>query len=623
MNTPLPPEQFSELDRELAALLERLLGSADPAVAVAAALASRSAREGHACLHLASVADLSVGDEPAALLCPPLPDWRRHLLAATRVVGRPGEVKPLILDAQNRLYLHRFWRCENELAARIRQFAQAPLPTPDPARLRDAFERLFPVTPAAEMDWQQVAAFAATRSGFTVISGGPGTGKTRTVAFVLALLLELAVPRRLRFAVAAPTGKAAARLQTVLRELHGRLPLAPELRAQLPTEVRTIHRLLGAFENGRGFRHGPESPLPVDVLVVDEASMLDLDLMTRLLAATPRDARVILVGDKDQLPSVETGSVLADLCPPEMLNLFTATFAEDFKTATGRSLPADAIVTAATPLAGRLVQLQRNYRFGDRSGIHRLSRAVIAGDVAAVRSVLHDPGGDGSVNGRPLPTPGSLKAVLREPVLRGLAPVFAATSAAEALRALAGFRILCAVREGPFGVETVNRLVTELLREAGLVRGTGEWFRGRQVMVTANDYALRLFNGDLGVAWPVESSRRELAVSFPDDGDAVRDFAPTRLPQHETAFALTVHKSQGSEFDRVLLLLPAPSGTDAAAEAAFWNGPGRLLTRELLYTAITRARQQVEVWSSESVLARTVSRGAERASGLAEQLAAL
>jgi len=275
----------------------------------------------------------------------------------------------------------------------------------------------------------------------------------------------------------------------------------------------------------------------------------------------------------------------------------------------------------AHPLLGRVVHLRRNYRFADDSAIHRTSQAVNRGAVGEALALLTGEAvHDGSVKLASLPAPGALKAALRDAVLPELRAIHAATSPADALAALGRLRILGAVREGPYGVEQVNRLVAELLREAGLAAG-GEWFRGRQVMVTANDYGLKLFNGDVGVAWPSGAGQSgELEVYFAGEDGQPRGFAPTRLPPHEPAFALTVHKSQGSEFDRVLLLLPAPAGYDARGEAAFWSGPGRLLTRELLYTGLTRARRHVTLWADQATLSRAIREPVRRDSGLADRL---
>lgn len=622
--TALPAEEFEAIDRELAALLERLLGGPHPAVALAAALTSRSVREGSSCLALDAFAARRFGE----LECPAADAWRRDLLAAEAVTGRPGALRPLILDATNRLYLHRLWHDEATVADTVRELAAPAVETGDSTRLGEALRRLFPGSAQDGPDWQQVAAFAAARSGFCLISGGPGTGKTRTVVYVLALLQELAGGRALRFAIAAPTGKAAARLQESIRRARASLPCADEVRARIPDEVRTIHRLLGGRPDG-SFRHGAGHPLALDVLVVDEASMVDLSLMARLLAAVPAGARVILLGDKDQLPSVEAGSVLASLAPPKVVNRFPPGFAREFEQATGQSLPAEALEQAGTPaprpeqahpLLGRVVHLRRNYRFADDSAIHRASQAVNRGAVGEALALLTgETAHDGSVKLAHLPPPGALKAALRDAVLPELRAVHAAASPADALAALGRLRILCAVREGPYGVEQVNRLVAELLREAGLAGG-GEWFRGRQVMVTANDYGLKLFNGDVGVAWPAEGgSIGEPEVHFAGDDGRPRGFAPARLPPHEAAFALTVHKSQGSEFDRVLLILPAPAGCDARSEAAFWSGPGRLLTRELLYTGLTRARRHVTLWAEPATLSRAIREPVRRDSGLGDR----
>lgn len=576
MSEPQEQFEFAALDRQFAKLLARLAGDENSSeLELAAKLASWNRREGNICVHLPSVAGTTWG----RLTLPPLEAWTRRL-RDTSVVGKPGEFKPLVLDAAGRLYLHRYWDYETRLAAAIRRRAASNGDLVfDESKATELLHRLFPNDGSGETNWQKVAAFTALRRRFCVISGGPGTGKTRTVVVLLALLLELAGEPPLRIALAAPTGKAAARLQESLRKLKATLACPDSVKSHLPEESFTLHRLLGSRPESAFFKHDAENPLPFDAVIVDEASMVDLALMTKLVEAVPPDARLILLGDRDQLASVEAGSVLGDIC-------------EAAKT------------SQEGGLAGCVVQLEKNYRFGSANGLLALSRAVNAGDASTAMELLSSAA---AITGRPLPARTQLKAALREKVLNGFGPVFDATDAAAALAALTRCRILCALREGPFGVTGLNRFIEEILRDAGRIQEQGPWYRGRPVMITRNDYSLGLFNGDVGVLWPDPVSGQPRAW-FADATTGVRAVLPLRLPEHETAFAMTVHKSQGSEFAGVLLLLP--------------DRPSPVLSRELIYTGLTRASERAEVWFTEPVLRVALAQRATRTSGLQDQLKA-
>src|SRR5262249_34274384 len=308
---------FPSLDRHFANFLERLAGRAGPQPALAAALVSRSRGEGHVCLDLHRTADPNFVTALLGMaMAEPLPEpgaWREHL-AASGVVGQPGEFKPLILDAQGRLYLQRLWAAENELGQAVLERARALTPGVDEPLLEAGLARAFPAHATSSPDFQAIAAQTAVRRRFTVIAGGPGTGKTRTVTILLALILEQAGRARCRIALAAPTGKAAARLQDSIQQSKGSLAGAEEIKERLPTAAFTVHRLLGVAPDSGRCRFNAANPLPYEVVVVDEASMVDLIMMNRLFAALPRDARLILLGDPDQLASVEPGAVLGDLC---------------------------------------------------------------------------------------------------------------------------------------------------------------------------------------------------------------------------------------------------------------------------------------------------------------------
>jgi len=604
-NTPLPAGIFSELDRHFARFIERLAGGDNPELALAAALVSRKRSEGHICLDLAAVAGKpfpdTADDAAHSVVCPELGLWKETLRASS-VVGTPGEFKPLILDTAGRLYLHRYWEYETALAAEIKRRAGQAASVTDEELLKECVGRLFPDAATGEPDdWQKVAALTAARRQFCVISGGPGTGKTWTLARILVLLLELAQGKPMRMAVAAPTGKAAARIQDEIRVTREQLPCADAIKTQLPEQATTIHRLLGATADSAFFRHNAQNPLPADVVVVDEASMVDLALMAKLFAAIPASAKVILLGDKDQLASVEAGAVLGDICAG-----WVGRAVPSAPRPISVSGPGGGLGTSRPALADCIIQLRKNYRFAEGSAISRLSNAINEGDAGRALEILSESRAqDSGVAWVKLPGPGGLKAALKEKLHAGFRPYFEATDPLAALEELSRFRILCALRAGPYGIVRLNELAEEIFEEAGLIRHTRPWYLRRPVMVTRNDYNLRLFNGDTGAILPNAEGNAPRACFLGAEGE-LRQVLAARLPEHETAYAMTVHKSQGSEFERVLIVLP--------------DRDVPMLTRELLYTAITRARTGVEIWADEAVLSAAIARRVIRSSGLRDAL---
>lgn len=598
---------FSDLDRHFAKFVEAQAGGNRPLLALAAALTSHVRTAGHICLDLPALAGTPFPEKPEAGLepmrLPGLTAWLKELQAAS-VVGAPGEFCPLVLDDCHRLYLHRYWEYEQTLAAEIRKRAGVAADAGDEQVLAQKLKAWFPAA-AGEVDWQSVAAFVAVRGKFCCISGGPGTGKTHTLVLIMALLLELDATRTLRIALTAPTGKAAARIQESIQNIKAALACSEEIKSRLPENASTIHRLLGAIPDSAYFRHHARNPLPFDVVVVDEASMVDLALMAKLLQAVPPAARVILLGDKDQLASVEAGAVLGDICSAAVTGDYSQPFRQQLETLTGQTLPASAPRQKAAALADSVVQLKKNYRFGEHSAIFQLSAAINAGREEAACEILRRATGS-DLTAAALPSRAKLKAALREKVLAGFHDYLEAENPLQAIAALARFRVLCALREGTFGVAGLNRIIEEILEEAGFISRQSQWYSRRPIMITRNDYNLKLFNGDNGIIMADPASGEPVAI-FPGPDNRLRQFLPLRLPQHETAYALTVHKSQGSEFHRVLLVLP--------------DRPSPVLTRELLYTGITRARQGVELWYEDRGFRAALSRSVRRTSGLRDALA--
>jgi exodeoxyribonuclease V alpha subunit len=525
---------------------------------------------GHVCLPLSTL------HEPGS------PDYLslKKSLQTCPLVGSSAhpDGRPLVLDTEDRLYLHRHFDDEQRLARRLQGLARATTPPVSEAATRQlAF--LFDTDsrpPAAGPDHQKHACELALRSRLTVISGGPGTGKTTTVVKILACLLAQEPHCQIR--LAAPTGKAAARLVEALGQAALKLP--PPLAETLPVHASTVHRLLGFQPRQRRFLHNADHPLDLDVLVIDEASMLDLALARRLVEAVPEHARLIFLGDKDQLSAVDAGAVFADLSG------------------------------ADGDLARCVAWLTESFRFDGSSGIGRLARCINEGNPDGVMQLLAGPPGQDlrwiSDNQTSTDWPTVLHAGL-EPYLAAARAYRDLSDRAPLFQALNQFRVLCAERHGPHGVMALNqRLGQYLRRQLGLPDNDAtEAYPFRPVIVLSNDHALSLFNGDIGIMLP--DTDGQLRVHFAETDGGYRTLSAMRLPEHDTALALTVHRAQGSEHDTILLVLPTHSS--------------RVLTREWLYTAATRARRQLTILGNETLLRLAVHSSSRRHSGLHAQLA--
>lgn len=610
---------ISVLDMHFARGLARLHPDEPESVFLGAALASRAVRHGHVCLDLHRVLAQPLLDQEAQPLDVELPNrfqWAMELSAST-LVSAGERTTPLVFDGGARLYLARYWRYQSALAEALRARVDHRPAQLDPGSLRSGLERLFSDQGEHRADpWQRLAALVAARRGLTVISGGPGTGKTSTVVRILALLQEQALARQqrpLRMQLFAPTGKAAARLgESIAARLH-ELPIDDAVRRTIPTQPSTIHRGLGYRPSTpTHFAHDADNPLPVDLALVDEASMVDLALMAKLVAAVPSDARLVLLGDKNQLASVEAGAILGDVCRTDARPGYSPQFRDELVSLAGpRALPDDASTPGTPGIGDCIVELHKSYRFSAEGGIGGLARAVNAGDGAATVRSLGEPldAEQAPLHEAPvamvtLTEDQDPARVLRPLLLEGFSPLLRSRDPHERIEALARFRILSPHRHGRYGVVTLNRLAQEQLAAAGLINPRDPWYDGRPVIVTENDHQLELYNGDVGLVH--RDDRGTTRVVFPTAGGGLRWLSPARLPPHETVFAMTVHKSQGSEFDRVALVLPAAVSP--------------ILTRELVYTAITRARRRIVVYGVPEVLQQAVGRRIDRASGLREAL---
>ncbi|WP_089729846.1 exodeoxyribonuclease V subunit alpha [Candidatus Thiosymbion oneisti] len=589
------------VDLHFARQMETLAGGNAPELLLAAALASHRVGEGDVCLDLERCRELPLlhGDGGTDRPRVPAPEVWVDALGARAVVGKPGGRAPLILDRHGRLYLGRYWWFERQVADAVIARVRSPPPAVDRDRLRVGLRRLFPGT--GGIDWQRVAAAVAVLRHLCLISGGPGTGKTRTVTAILALLTEQTAGPPLRIALAAPTGKATARLSESIRTAKAGLSVTEQTSDRIPEEAVTLHRLLGYRPGHATPRHGADNPLHLEVLVVDEASMVDLPLMARLLAALPDCARLILLGDKDQLASVEAGRVLGDLCGRGRAPGYSPGLCAEIAAVAG-----DRLAPAPAPgpdLGDRILVLRESWRFGKDSGIGALARAVNRGDADAGLQILAD---DRYPDvGLEAPRPQILTDLIEQWLVPVMGRVLTSPEPQAALLALDRVRVLCALRSGPQGVDHLNERLAQALEAAGLIRRDGELYAGRPIMLTANDHALRLYNGDVGLVLADPGSGGALRVFFATAA-GVRRILPSRLPAHETVYAMTVHKSQGSEFDEVLLVLPETES--------------RVLTRELIYTGITRARKRVRLLATEERLRAAIARPLVRASGLYDAL---
>lgn len=582
------------IDVEAGRLLARLDQGQCAFLPLLATLASWATGQGHTCLPLSRVAPLLGEWGQETHPWQDVAGLRAHLLGSA-VVGAPGSFAPLILDEDDKLFLYRYHACEQRIAQALRSRAENLLPL-DPARALPLVERLFPAHDRNGIDWQRAAAVLALSKSLVIISGGPGTGKTYTVARILALLTELA-SEKLRIALVAPTGKAALRLQESIRQARTGLPEVAETVFAL--QAQTLHRLLGFQGNRPGFRHNRTNPLHLDVLVVDEASMIDVGLMASLLEALPPRCRIIMLGDRDQLASVEAGNLFGDLCGSGGIS-WSASLEHHVQPLLGGALTPSA-AASRTPLGDSLVLLRTSRRFASGSGIGALARAVNGGDGEGVRRVLAETWTDVDYVDT---TAEHLAGQIRERLLAFLEPLFAADSPAAALQALGRQRILCALREGPSGVEGVNQLAHAHLRHLRAMAPEVRFYPGMPILISRNDYQLGLFNGDIGVMWLDEQGH--FRGWFEQEGSGLRSFSLARLPAWQPSYAMTVHKSQGSEFDRVLLLLPREDAP--------------VLTRELLYTGMTRARGGLTICGPRELLMRTTGRRIIRYSGLPRKL---
>lgn len=630
------------LDHAFTSLLSEQTSHIAPTVLLASALTSYQLSHGHVCLDLARTLQypeltLSLSHHyqhqpwhPKLLLAQiTLTDWQTAILESDLI--STGEQQAPLVWQQGKLYLWRYWYYEQLLTTHIKQRLATPLALPKdlPDRLNTLFK-----DNSETPDWQKIACAIASRSAFSIITGGPGTGKTTTVVRLIALLQAPAVQMKqpLNIQLAAPTGKAAARLTESIGKQVASLAIDEEVRQFIPTTVNTLHRLLGGRPDTRHFTYNKTNPLPLDILIIDEASMIDLELFAKLLEALPANARLILLGDKDQLASVEAGAVLGDLCSKAEQGFYSQQTLNWLKEQTGIDLKPLGLPLGTNEqdaLAQQTVMLRHSRRFSSDSGIGLLAKAVNNGKITQARQLLSQPikelghltihrTSDSSfeqfiIHGSDTASGYShylalLKAMRPAPDTP-LTSTLWKTWANTVLHAFNQFQLLAVLRDGHWGVHELNKRIAQILYQHDYISHFENWYEGRPVLMTHNDYALGLMNGDIGItlAYPSEQdpSQRVLKVVFPynDGTQNLREILPSRLSSAETVFAMTVHKSQGSEFSHTALLLPDQFNP--------------VLCRELLYTAITRARDKFTlIECQQRIFNEAIKQQTTRLSGL-------
>jgi len=550
-------------------------------------LLSKKLSEGHICLNV----DL-LADELKALPAnyQKIIENDREKLVYEPLVADENGRQPFILH-NGRLYFERYFTYETKILNGILALIKSGerLIADRSAALianRELIDDLFKYNLTKDdIDWQMAGVLVGVINNFTIITGGPGTGKTTTLAKLLTVLYT--IEPDIRVALAAPTGKAAMRMAESLQsaEIAAAGSVVNRIKALEPV---TLHRLLKPIPNSTQFRHNAGNPIPEDVIVIDEASMVDIALFAKLMEAVGPHTRLIFLGDKNQLASVEAGSMLGDLCQfTPIINTVSQETADILNVVF--KLP---VAHQFHPLAGHIIELKKSHRFSDTSEIGNLSRAILAGQTDAIQ-----PGNDVTIDH-------DFNHQLLPAFFAGFETYITESNIALALQKLNTQRILCAVWEGEQGVTHLNNLVEEYLKSKKLIRVTSDFYENRPIMISRNYYDLGLFNGDTGIIRPDENGN--LKAWFSDGKGGVRDVLPHYISEVQTVFAMTIHKSQGSEYDRVLILLPEKGGE-------------RLLTRELLYTAVTRAKKSVTIQASREAMRTTINTSVQRASGIFER----
>lgn len=561
---------LNSLDRAVGQFFMQRSDTDPELLELAAALTSYALRQGHVCLDLNSLHTYDLADYIDEDFIPKaLQSLRNNPL----VGSIDKQDTPLILTQENKLYLHRYWHYERRL---IRILKSRIDTSENPPSGDDPNDFLQPFPSLGEQ--QQLAVQRAYDSSLTLISGGPGTGKTTTVLYILAFLVTQSANETLKIGLAAPTGKAAQRIQDSIHAGIDQLPFSEEDKQKIGIEAVTLHRLLGYQRHSSQFIHNRDTPLALDVVIIDEASMLDLPLFTKLLEAIKPSTKLILLGDKNQLASVEAGSIFGDLIDAKARN---------------------------RQLNAKVIELTENYRFGNSSTLFKTCEYVKEGkSLEALECITK---GDGTLNIDALPAPSSLQKRLKFELSDHIKLLSNAPTPAVALKQLTEICILTPLRKGVYGVEGLNQTIESNVRQQLSISLRDPYYSGIPIMIIENSYSQGLFNGDIGVIFRSDPTSNELFAFFKNDNDTEpKRYLIPSLPKFETAYAITVHKSQGSEYDHILFVIP-PSKSP-------------LLTRELVYTAISRSRKSVEIWSNPDNLKYAIANQTQRSSGIREAM---
>jgi exodeoxyribonuclease V alpha subunit len=596
---------FNDIDRHLSEYLSEKGGSDKPLFTAIVMLLSNRIFKGDVCLYPERIAGMSLADffdesDPDYDKCAEIkfPD----LSVIEKIFNEHpacGTGMPLVYD-EGKLYFSRFLDYEISLARELKSRCATIADRSELEIIRDIFFSFFPPVPG-EIDMQGLAAYLSLRKGLTVISGGPGTGKTSVVVKIIQILIEMSLQKdeEISIALAAPTGKAAARLKESINISLTANPPSESVLRYIPEKAVTIHRLLGYRSYG-GFKHNEENPLEYDLVVVDECSMVDLPLMCRLVKGLKPDCRLILLGDRDQLASVEGGAVFGDICDRGNEHGYSAAAASEIESF--MNINADLpLEQEGADMRDSLAVFKKSFRFRAESGIGILADMIKRGDSKGVVSAIKgnnlqnvffsEPGRDGFP-----------EQVIEEEWNNYYSACERSDNIEELIRGFIGsFSILTAVRDGDRGMRKMNSLAEDVLFKKGIIDKRSSYYSGQPLMITRNSYSLNIFNGDIGIV--AEECR---GVSFPGEEGEFREIPLVRIPEHETAFSMTVHKSQGSEFDNVFVVLPFK-----------WN---RVMTRELLYTAVTRARKKVIISAGEEIIGRMIENPVNRSTGLRDRL---
>lgn len=586
-------EIITDVEKEFVRLLLELDKDVPTPVLLAAASCVFAQQQGHICIDLSdskSVPDFLFKDENTGIQLDKktLESWENELEKSS-LISQNGQLAPMVLE-NRRLYLHRFWKYEEELTKWIKQRSSVTNGINKQEQnilgsLLKAGGDLF------EVDWQQVAVCLSFIKDLVVISGGPGTGKTYTVLNIIAAQAKAHPKEKFKIGLAAPTGKAARRLINSIEEGKTQLPRSLQDGIELPKHAHTVHKLLGADHNGSNFKFDQNNQLPYDLVVVDEASMLDITMWVRLIRAVGPETKLVVLGDKDQLASVEAGSILGDICGGD--NRFSEQISAAIGNLTGASIPT---VKNAPSVNDCIVFLTKSYRFGEQSGIQKLAEAINRADHTEVLKILKDP--EYSDVAIIEPSNESLDKLIDTFSIQHHEE-YSSKSRDLRLKEANRKKILCAIRKSDLGVEQLNSWSEYRIKRKNNLLTSNEWYDGRPVMATRNDAILRIRNGEIGLY----DQDRE-SVTFEGEADVI--VSPARLSGYEPAFAITIHKSQGSEFENVAIVLPSKENS--------------ILSKEILYTAVTRARENTLLIAHEEILTKTVLRSVSRKSGVRHKL---